>query len=206
MATFPRAFEPSRVSPIDLPGGLISESQAGIIDLRASQKTGWRWEEEYELVSPRTAAGRSLLAFIRRMKNRVETHDATHPLTPGSGLARNGAGTPAGAITVSGAGQTGNELVTTGWPTGTTGVVAAGDVIEVGGRVFEVYADADSDGSGDCTIPVTPNIFAAPADGATVTITGVTFSVCLIEPPSFSPNTAPDYFSFSLKFAEVLPR
>ena len=166
---------------------------------------GWSWTERYGLVNARTPAGAGIMARIRQALNRGTIWTVDYLLGPGSGLSRNGSGTPAGAITVNGAGQTGATLSTAGWPISVTGVVRAGDLIQIENRVYEVSEDADSNGTGICVIPIHPEIYNAPANGATVTISGVKFRACIINPPSFPMNTSPHYFSFDLTFNEIIP-
>lgn len=86
------------------------------------------------------------------------------------------------------------NLVTDGWSNSKTGLLKKGDVITIDGvyavnpiskqstgklRTFVVNSDADSDGSGNSTLVITPaiitsgayqNCSAAPADDATITV------------------------------------
>lgn len=204
MADYPRLFEPDTVSPLWLPGTLKSISQAGIVEVRSVQQIGWRWTEQYSLASPRDANVRALMAYIRNIWRNGTIFTITHPLSPGSGLARNGAGS--GTITVDGASQTGSTLATTGWGNNVTDCVAAGDLISVENRVYEVSANANSDGVGDCVIPVTPNVYSSPANGASVTISAVEFRAILMNMPEFPQNTSPDYYSFQVSFQEIVPK
>jgi hypothetical protein len=88
------------------------------------------------------------------------------------------------------------NLVTDGWSTGVTGVLKRGDVFTIAGvyavnpvtkqvqaylQQFVVKSDANSDGSGNVTIAISPAIItsgayqtvsAAPADNAAITVLG----------------------------------
>lgn len=125
------------------------------------------------------------LGFKWSMDQNVRTHTTgTH--TSGS--------TPL----VNGANQSGNSLVTDGWVASTT-VIKAGDVFTIAGvnainpqnraltgsglRQFTATEDGTSDGAGNLTIPISPNIFdsthqfatvdALPANNAVMTMAGV---------------------------------
>lgn len=80
--------------------------------------------------------------------------------------------TIAGTPVVSGAGQTGEALDTSGWTASQNGVLKAGDLIQLGSggstRLHRVLADVDSDASGLATIDIWPRLRASPADGSTV--------------------------------------
>lgn len=88
-------------------------------------------------------------------------------------------GTPVMSAT---GGQTGSSIVTTGWTAAAAKRLNKGDIIEITGvnavnpmtravygglRHFTVTADVYSDGSGNATIPISPNIVPAPLAFAT---------------------------------------
>lgn len=87
-------------------------------------------------------------------------------------IARHTIGVVAGTPLVNGANQSGSNLITNGW-TATTSTLKFGDIISVVGmnscnpvsyrdtgslRTFTVTADCTADGSGNMTIPVSPDI------------------------------------------------
>lgn len=81
-----------------------------------------------------------------------------------------GTGTPL----VKGGSQTGRELVTDGWTSGVTGILKAGDYLQLGtgasSRLHMVVKDADSDGSGNATLDIWPALRASPADNDPIEI------------------------------------
>jgi hypothetical protein len=81
-------------------------------------------------------------------------------------------GTATGTPVVSGAAQTGYSLVTRGWTANVVGLLLPGDYISIANgsiyRLYRVTASVNSDGSGNCTIPVWPNLRDQPADGTTI--------------------------------------
>jgi hypothetical protein len=101
-----------------------------------------------------------------------------------------------GTPLVNGANQTGSSIITDGWTASVTGVVKKGDILTFASvnavnpltyqdtgqlQDFVVTADADSDGSGDCTISISPSITTSgalktctisPANNAVILIFG----------------------------------
>jgi hypothetical protein len=79
-----------------------------------------------------------------------------------------------GTPVINGASQTGSELITDGWTADTTGILKAGDYIQLGtgstARLYKVLDDVDSDGSGNATFDIWPNLRSSPDDNATITV------------------------------------
>lgn len=84
-------------------------------------------------------------------------------------------GSAGGAPLVKGAGQTGEELITDGWPASTNGVLKAGDWFHVGTgttqRLYKNLVDANSDGAGAMTLDIFPPLRESPVDDAAITVT-----------------------------------
>jgi hypothetical protein len=86
--------------------------------------------------------------------------------------------TPRGVMTgspvVNGAGQTGRTLSTRGWTNSITGIVKAGDWIQLGSgataHLYQVVQDASSNGSGIASLELGRPLLSSPADGATITV------------------------------------
>lgn len=83
-------------------------------------------------------------------------------------------GTATGTPLVKGGSQTGYDLVTDGWTAGVTGIMKAGDWLQLGSgsssRLYKVMADANSNGSGEATLTLWPKLRSSPADNAAITI------------------------------------
>lgn len=83
-------------------------------------------------------------------------------------------GSAGGTPLVAGASQTGNDLNTDGWPVSITGVLLAGDYIQLGtgatARLYKLLDNADSDVAGAATLTLWPEITTAtsPADNAAI--------------------------------------
>jgi hypothetical protein len=86
----------------------------------------------------------------------------------------------------------------------------AGDIFTVSGLLpsYEVTADISTVAGGHVQVPINPPIFTggAPADNAVVTITGVTLTACILEPPTYPTTSGPsaDYGELQIKFSESL--
>lgn len=156
--------------------------QATIVDaLKGLFQQAAEIAEQYRKGMMGTAAG-----FEWYMDQNVSTH------TVGSLL-----GTPL----VNGASQTGSSIVTDGWTVSSSGVLLKGDVIQFASvnhvnpqsrqdnsvlQDFVVTANVDSDGSGDATVPVQPDlttsgafqtVTGSPANNAVITINGAANTV-----------------------------
>ena len=83
-------------------------------------------------------------------------------------------GVATGTPVVNGAGQTGNALITNGWTISTTGILLAGDYIQLGtgatARLYKVLDDANSDGAGAATLTLWPSLRTSPGSGAAVVV------------------------------------
>lgn len=83
-------------------------------------------------------------------------------------------GTAAGSPLVNGAAQSGEDLATDTWTANVTGILKAGDWIQLGSastaRLHKVLADANSNGSGQATLTLWPRIspVAVPPDNSAI--------------------------------------
>lgn len=192
---FPRTRLPEVVGALFLPGALKDMSHSGLLQIRNTKQIGWSWTEEWNLLSARNPDDMGLMAFITRTWNRGEIHQFTHPMTPGSGISRNGVGT--GTPAVNGSSQTGTSLITNGWTGGaTTNAVRAGDVIKIAGdaAVYMIDTDGSSDSGGNLTLSITPPLRQSPSDGSLLTISNVTFTATIMSRSQFEGSSAPQYY------------
>lgn len=93
------------------------------------------------------------IAFLGKLKGPVGTFYLGDPSakTP-QGVAT---GTPLIRSTVP---ARDDELFTKGWTTSTTGILKAGDWLQVGTRLYQVLEDVNSDGLGNCNVPIFPTV------------------------------------------------
>ena len=126
------------------------------------------WEAEVTLPPMKRATAEQVAAFLIKMKGQYGTFLLGDPAnTSPRGV---GTGTPL----VNGANQTGSSLVTDGWTADTTGILKAGDWIQLGSgsttTLHKVLDDVDSDGSGNATLELFPRIRTAASDDAAITV------------------------------------
>ena len=203
MATFPRTVSPESVSALFTPGALIQKTHTGVQQIRATKAAGWSWTEDFPPLNSGVNTDMALYAFILKAHARGEIHEFTHPLTPGSGRAKNGIGT--GTVLVMGAAQVYDTINVDGFGNNQTDAVVAGDVLKIAGdnAVYMATANASSDGVGAASIHMPLRI--SPADGASVTLTGVTFRATIPGRAQFPNSQAPVYFAgMSITVSEAL--
>jgi len=125
------------------------------------------WEAEIQLPPMRGASARAWIATLVSMRG------IYGQMYLGDWDGRTPNGTASGTPLVKGASQTGNSLITDGWGASVTGIMKAGDYIQLGSgisqRLHMVVADANSDGSGDCTLSIEPALRVSPADNLAIT-------------------------------------
>lgn len=201
---FPRVILPELITRPWIPGALKDIGHSGGIQLRATKQIGWVWEETWGPLSVKDADANGLMARVDYMWNRGIIDTITHPLIPGSGLAPNGIG--GGTPLVNGASQTGDSIITDGWSFTVTNVVRAGDVLKFAGDniVYMVRDDANSDGAGNATINITPNLRVSPANNAVITRTGVAYRITILRRSQFERSASPLYYTgLSVTFMEA---
>lgn len=179
--TFPRTIKPARFSmPVFAGGPLVSISHSGKVNTRTTLQVGRVWEEFFNFKFD--GDGKEFVALLNNYFNRATSLDVAHQ----SFLTTLGAG--GGTPLVNGASQTGSSIVTNGWPN-TTLVLKAGDLITFATGptlVYDVTADGTSDGSGNLTLSISPNIpsGSSPGNNDAITITAsVVFRAKILERP-----------------------
>lgn len=162
---FPAGFR----HPSGLTFSLATNTQAFTSPLSRAAQTlelpGARWEVAATWGNLSAAEIRALRAWLLRLRGqagRFHLWDMSH---------ESPAGVASGSPVVSGAGQTGASLATSGWTPSTPGILRAGDLIGVGNELKMVTVDADSDAGGLATLAIEPPLRASPAAGAALVLT-----------------------------------
>lgn len=175
MPVFPRDLIDADGDPIlpldatwpDNSGPFVDEGATGRQQSRDVAAAGFRWQETFPPLISGDVASRRLLSLIRQWKGRTIV-DVEHVR-----VEQLGAG--GGAPLINGAGQTGDTLVTDGWPA-STAILFAGDFIRANTlrRSFEVREDVVSDGAGNASVPIFPSIYSggSPPDNDPILVAG----------------------------------
>lgn len=145
---------------------------------------GQWWEMEVTMPAMKRADAEAVAAFLIKLSGQY----GTFLLGDVANTAPRGVGT--GTPLVNGASQTGDSLVTDGWTPSTTGILKAGDWIQLGSasstRLHKVLDDVNSDGSGNATLTIWPNLRSSPSDNAAIVVNN-TKGIWRLA------NSAPDY-------------
>ena len=132
---------------------------------------GARWSATITIPPVKREDSEYWNSFLLRLRGQFGTFLLGDPngATP-RGSAASAAGTPV----VNGASQTGNELAIDGLPASATGYLKAGDYIQLGSgasaRLYKVLEDVSSNGSGEATLNLWPDLRSSPNDDATVVV------------------------------------
>jgi hypothetical protein len=129
---------------------------------------GQIWEAEVSLPPMKRDEAEQVAAFLLKMNGQYGTFLLGDP----ANAAPRGVGT--GTPLVNGGSQTGDGLLTDGWTANTTGILKAGDWIQLGSgsatRLYKVLDDVNSDSGGNASLTIWPNLRSSPADNAQITV------------------------------------
>lgn len=129
---------------------------------------GQWWEMEVTMPAMKRDEAEQIASFLLKMNGRY----GTFLLGDKANTAPRGVGT--GTPLVNGASQTGDQLVTDGWTPDTSGILKAGDWIQIGtgsaSRLYKVLDDVTSNASGVATLNIFPSLRYSPADNSAITI------------------------------------
>lgn len=153
------------ITPNSEQWSLLSNTQTFTSSLNGATQTamlpGSKWRATLTFANLDTSNARKLQAFLTSLRGRA----GKFYLRPADSTRL---GTATGTGVVSGGGQTGGVLVTSGWDPEQQLLFAAGDLIEVNGELKQVSVDVSSDVTGGATIPFAPDLHQSPPDGAQV--------------------------------------
>lgn len=134
--------------------------------VQAHQGQGWMIDFEYPPLA--RAASEAIVAALCSLNGREGT------FLFGDTANKTARGTATGTPLVNGSSQTGYDLITDGWTAGVTGILKAGDWLQIGSsstaRLYKIMTDANSNGSGQSTLTLWPRLRSSPADNAAITI------------------------------------
>jgi len=109
-------------------------------------------------------------------------------------------GVATGTPVVNGASQSGYNLNTRGWSNSITGILKAGDWVQLGtgatARLYKNIFDVNSGGTGLATLTLWPSLRSSPADGEALTLAPARGKFCIVKEPEYS--IGPDHvYTFS---------
>lgn len=142
---------------------LVHQSPLSRVE-QALERAGALWAAEYTLPTMKRAQAAAWVAALVSLRGRFGTFSAFDP------DAKTARGSAPGTPLVMGASQTGHALISDGWGLSQTGILFAGDYIEVAGRLYMIVQDASSDGAGtgEATLSIEPALRESPADNAAI--------------------------------------
>lgn len=133
------------------------------------QHPGQRWSASVSIPPVGRQLAEPWVAFLLALNGRAGTFLLGDPLCTSP------QGEGGGTVTVNGADQTGATLDITGATVSQTDWLKAGDYIQLGAgstsRLHKVLQDVDTDGSGNATLDIWPDLRESPANGLLVTLT-----------------------------------
>lgn len=127
---------------------------------------GEMWEADVELRPMRRDEAEVIVSILTALNGREGTLLFGDPA---NALPR---GVATGTPLVVGGGQTGKVLAIDGWTPSTSGILKAGDWLQIGTHLHKVVKDANSDGTGLATPDIWPRLRASPADNDPVIVSG----------------------------------
>jgi hypothetical protein len=145
----------------------VSESPF-TLQQQVQRHAGQHWAAAIALPPMTRAAAEEWWAFLIKLNGM----EGTFLLGDPAGVTPRGIAT--GTPLVKGAAQTGNSLITDGWTAGQTGILKAGDYLQLGSgssaRLYKNLNDVNSDGTGDATLDIWPRLRSVPADDAPIVV------------------------------------
>lgn len=167
MTSYPLALPTTkvaaRITPRMVDASSVAESPF-TYEAQAYHFGGARWEADVTLPPMTRAEFQPWRAFFAALKGRFGTFTMGFP-TGATPL-----GVATGTPLVAGGSQSGSELLTDGWTSGVTGIMKAGDYLQIGTRLHMLTADANSDGSGNAALEIWPDLRESPADNLAVVV------------------------------------
>ena len=194
---------PAAVKPNDADWGYVPNTQEYRSDLNGvvqnGELPGGRWVATYTFSKRAGSAARILRAFLMQLGGPAGRFYLSPPDYEGP------EGSALGSGVVNGADQTGLTLVTDGWTANQSGLVLAGDYIQVGNELKMITADIDSDASGNATLQFSPALRVSPADGAAIITANPTCIMKLEDEDQITWSVqSPVIYGLSLSMEEAL--
>jgi hypothetical protein len=190
--------------PISLPGSPSARSitirKLSVVGMDASPFTlqpqtytwpGQMWFADVQLPPMKRPEAEAWIAALVSLNGK----EGSFLLGDTANLLPRGIGT--GTPLVKGGSQTGTDLITDGWTAGQTGILKAGDWVQLGtgstARLHKNLVDVNSNGSGEATLTLWPKLRSSPADNAALTVSSPKGRFMLAQEIEWSIDEAKSY-------------
>jgi len=128
--------------------------------------TGQSWQADVTLPSVRRDLAEDWVAWLISLKGQLGTFYLGDP----NAATPRGSARDSDTILVNGAVSSGNTISIDSAPASQTDYLKAGDYLQVGTQLFKVLTSVDTNGSGEATIDVWPDVRTSISDDAAVTV------------------------------------
>jgi len=161
------------------------------------------WEGEVTFRPMTHAQAGEVKAFLAALHGKYGTFLYGDP----DYLAKGANGTLGGTPLVTGAGQTGNQLITDGWPPNTT-PLKKGDYFQLGvgaaARLYMMLEDAPANGSGEATLNFAPRTRSSPTDNQAIIVAQPMGLMRLADNDTDWSSDKSSIYSITIAFREAL--
>lgn len=163
--TLPTTKEPKRVRLYAINTVGISQSNF-THQAQVQQFEGQSWGADVTFPEMSRDEAEEYNAFLLALMGRTGTFFLEMPLS------QQPRGQATGAPRVNGSDQRGNVVVTDGWTPNVTGILLAGDCVQISNGIHRVLQDVDSDGSGNATLDIWPRLQRGVVDDEVIVTEG----------------------------------
>jgi hypothetical protein len=124
------------------------------------------WLEASVSMPPMThITAQQWIAFLMSLRGQANVFQMGDPLAVAP------QGSASGTPVVTGSGQTGYSLATSGWTANASGVLQPGDWLQIGYRTYRNLQTVNADVSGNATLSIWPRLRESPNDGDSLILT-----------------------------------
>ena len=172
------------------PNSIVAVTKSEFTGSSQKHKHDGQWWTVRGVIIPKTKAdGQDWSGFFMSLNGSEGTFLFGDPHnTTAQGTASSAPGTPL----VNGASQTGDQLIMDGAPNNITGYLLRGDWIQLGSaasaRLYRIKEDANSNGSGEITLEIWPDLRSSPGNNDAITVASTLGVFQLTDAPSYRIN------------------
>ena len=162
---------------------------------RAVGGQAWAFTARWQMLT--NAEARAVMGVVAGLRGPLNELTMIPPVL------KDGVGIYSGTPLVNGGSQTGSSLILDGASTTITDWAKAGDYFNIAGeeKVYQITADASSDGAGNVTLSIYPPLVSSPANNSAVTFSDVTFNMRMVNQYQ-ARGVQPNHFVIELDMVE----